>query len=90
MSDDILEAATHWLAAKMAGPTARKHADDCAWHVDQYSWECTCGMAQMQPTVAVKTARQNQYAYIDTKPEPKQWTEAEKRAGEAIANAIRR
>jgi hypothetical protein len=20
------------------------HASDCDWHVDQYPWECTCGL----------------------------------------------
>lgn len=20
-----------------------KHADDCAWHFEQYPWECICG-----------------------------------------------
>lgn len=25
-----------------------KHADDCGWHVDQYPWECTCGLVYRQ------------------------------------------
>jgi hypothetical protein len=24
-------------------PRHPNHADDCGWHLDQYSWECTCG-----------------------------------------------
>ena len=23
---------------------ATKHSGDCEWHLDQYPWECTCGL----------------------------------------------
>lgn len=25
-----------------------KHLPDCDWHTDQYSWECTCRLAEFQ------------------------------------------
>jgi hypothetical protein len=26
--------------------TAAEHTIDCGWHLDQYPWECTCGVIQ--------------------------------------------
>lgn len=25
-----------------------EHPKECAWHVDQYPWECTCGLVYRQ------------------------------------------
>lgn len=30
----------------MTMPRASDHGDQCEWHHDQYSWECTCGAIQ--------------------------------------------
>lgn len=35
-----------------------KHSRNCDWHVDQYPWECTCGLtAQGMSAGTAKTAK---------------------------------